>query len=129
MVAESEGRPGVPALSPTQVINTEFGRVIDYNLLSKPMLTDPVKNFLLPGCTSRDELTAAAEEYKINISEMMKGKDITAYTRLLDPAAFLPGDDNNGSGVSLMSGLHSLELMKNSLLTFESFMLYSIVNN
>ena len=129
MVAESEGRPGVPALGPKQITNTEYGPVIDYNLLSKPMLTEPVRDFLLPECSSRKELTAATEEYKILISEMVKGKDIEAYKRLLDPAVFLPANDNNGSGVSLMSGLHSLELMKNSLLTFESFMLSSLVSN
>ena len=58
-----------------------------------------------------------------------KWQDIEAYKRLLDPAVFLPANDNNGSGVSLMSGLHSLELMKNSLLTFESSMLSSLVSN
>ncbi len=129
MVAESEGRPGVPALGPKQITITENGPVIDYNLLSKPMLTEPVKDFLLPGCSSRKELTTAAEEYKSAISELMKGKDIEAYKGLLDPAVFLPGNDNNGSGVSLLSGLHSLELMKNSLLTFEAYMISSLVNN
>jgi hypothetical protein len=129
MVAESEGRPGVPALGPKQITSTETGPVIDYNLLSKPLVTDPVKDFLLPECSSRKELTAAAEEYKNAMSEMMKGKDIEAYKGLLDPAVFLPGDDNKGSGISLLSGLHSLELMKNSLLTFETYMLSSLVNN
>jgi hypothetical protein len=129
MVAESEGRPGVPALGPKQITNTENGPVIDYNLLSNPMLTDPVKDFLLPECSSRKELTAAVEKYRSVISEMMKGENIEAYKRLIDPAVFLPGDDNKGSGVSLLSGLHSLELMKNSLLTFESYMLFSLVNN
>ena len=129
MVAESEGRPGMPALGPKQITNTEYGPVIDYNLLSKPMLTEPVRDFLLPECSSRKELTAAIEEYKILMSEMMKGRDIEAYKRLLDPAVFLPGSDKNGSGVSLMSGLHSLELMKNSLLTFESYLLSCLVTN
>jgi hypothetical protein len=129
MVAESEGKPGVPALGPKQITKTETGPAIDYNLLSRPMLPDPVKDFLLPGCSSRKELTTAAEEYKSFASEMMKGKDIEAYKKLLDPAVFLPGDDKKDSDVSLLSGLHSLELMKNSLLTFESYMLSFLVNN
>jgi hypothetical protein len=129
MVAESEGRPGVPALGPKQITKTENGPVIDYNLLSKPMLTQPVKDCLLPGCSSRKDLTTAADEYKNFVTGIMKGKDIEAYKKLLDPAVFLPSDENNGSGISLMSGLHSLELMKNSLLTFETYMLSSLVNN
>jgi hypothetical protein len=129
MAFESAGGPGVPAINAKQVINTEYGASIDYNLLSKPMDTQPVNDFLLPGSASRNELIAAAEAYKISISEILNGKDISRYTELVNPAVFLPGGDKNGHGMSLVSGIHSLELMKNSLLTFESYMLNSMVNN
>ncbi|MEI6049466.1 MAG: hypothetical protein WCS03_11255 [Bacteroidota bacterium] len=127
MVAESEGKPGVPALDPAQVSQTERGPEIQYKLLSKPFQTAPVTDFLMPGAGSRQELITALTEYKNYVSGLNSGKDIDNYEGL-DPLIFLPGDNNSGGTISLMSALHSLELLKNSIVTVESYVLVSIAN-
>jgi hypothetical protein len=129
MVAESEGKPGIPALSPSQVINTERGPEIQYELLSQPFLKSPVINFLVAGSTSRLEINAALKEYSASISDTTSGEAVQKYKNLLEPSVFLPGEIQDGSQISLLSGLHSLELMKNNILTVESFMLTSFANN
>jgi hypothetical protein len=129
MVAEAEGEPGTPALDPVQVRKSDNGTEIEYNLLSNPFLSSPVNNYLLPGCSSRLELNEALRQYKTSLSEMGPGKNIEKYNRLLDLSVFLPDDINISGEISLLSGLHSLGLLKNSIVTVESYMLISIVNN
>jgi hypothetical protein len=129
MVAEAEGQPGIPALSPVQIRQTGIGTEIQYKLLSKPFNTAPVEDFLLPGCSSRQELILALTNYKNFISGLNSGKNIQKYLSLLDPSILLPGENNKPGEISLMSGLHSLELLKNSLLTVESYMLISLAYN
>jgi hypothetical protein len=129
MVQESEGKPGKPAVSADKIEQTEPGIKIQYRLLTNPFPAAPVKDFLMPGCTSRRELENALAEYDIYISGLEKGVEIQAYKRLLDPATYLPGNDPEVLPVSLMSGLHSLELLKNGLLTIESNFLKSVAEH
>lgn len=129
MVAESEGKPGMPALSPSQISQTERGPEIQYKLLSKPFHLGPVRDFLQPACNSRQELNRALSEYVKYLSDLTSGKDIQKYKDLLEPSILLPGEIQEGWDISLMSGLHSLELLKNSILTVESYMLASIASN
>jgi hypothetical protein len=126
MVQESEGNPGKPAVSADKIAQTETGREIQYRLLTNPFPATPVNDFLMPGCTSRRELENALAEYANYISDLEKGAEIQAYKSLLDPATYLPGNDPGVPPMSLMSGLHSLELLKNGLLTIESNLLKSI---
>jgi hypothetical protein len=126
MVAESEGRPGVPALSPAQITQTDMGPEIKYGFLSNPFFPSPVFNFLLPGCRPREELISSMNEYRNYLSNLNSGIDAGKFNDLLDPSLFLPGEITNADEVSLMSGLHSLQLLKNSVLTVESYILRSV---
>jgi hypothetical protein len=129
MVAEAEGQPGIPALSPVQTRQTEFGTEIQYKLLSKPFITAPVKDFLMQGCNSRQELSTALTTYQNFITGLNSAKNIKKYLSLLDPSIFLPDENDKPGEISLISGLHSLELLKNSILTVESYMLMSLAYN
>jgi hypothetical protein len=123
MVEEAEGNPGLPAASTVLIKQSEKGPEIQYKLLSKPFHPGPVKDFLLPGCNSRQELNTALKEYTNYISDLRSGEDLHRYKGILEPSVFLPDEINKGAEISLMSGLHSLELLKNSILTVESYML------
>jgi hypothetical protein len=120
MVQESEGEPGSPALGQDQIRHTETGTEIQYKKLSMPFHRDAVRDFLVPDCNTRKELNSALTEYKNYISEMIPGEDLQKYTSLLEPSLYLPETMVDEGAISLMSGLHSLELLRNSLLAVES---------
>jgi hypothetical protein len=126
MVAESEGKPGVPALKPAQIIQTEMGPRIQYKSLSDPFEIGPVYHFLLPDCNSRLELNKAMSEYINFISGLTSGEQLLKYKALLNPSIFLPDESQNGTQISMMTGLLSTELLKNSILTVESSLLKSV---
>jgi hypothetical protein len=129
MVQESEGEPGKPAVSTDQIKRTKTGPEILYRELSKPLDTRPVKDILLPGCNSRNELNSSLAEYVTFLTTMIPAEDLVKYKRVLDPGTFLPKEKSKENGISLMSGLHSLEIMKNGLLTVESSVLNEIARN
>jgi hypothetical protein len=129
MVAESEGNPGDPALNPAQITQTEIGPEIKCELLSNPFNPFPVFNFLMPDCKPREELISSMNEYKNYLSNLNPGSDLGKVKDLLDPSLFLPDKIANADEVSLMSGLHSLQLLKNSVLTVESSILRSVAKN
>jgi hypothetical protein len=129
MVQESEGEPGKPALSQDQIKQTETGTEIQYKRLSKAFYYAPVRDFLASGSSTREELNSALTEYAKYISGMIPEEDLQKYTNLLEPSLYLPGTITEGTNISLMSGLHSLELLKNSLLTVESKMLTAIIRH
>jgi hypothetical protein len=128
MVAESEGKPGVPAFSPAQISQTEMGPEINFKLLTKPFQTAPAKDFLLPSCSARQEINKAMTEYVNYLSVLAPGENIKKYDKLLDPSTFLSSENGEGDAISLMSGLQSLELLKISILTVESHLLSSVAN-
>lgn len=80
---------------------------------------------------SRTELEAAFEKYSEYLSGQLTGDDFNICMKLLDPAVYLPDTGPETRTVSLMTGLHMLELMKNGILTAESYALSSVtkVNN
>jgi len=120
MIEESEGDPGNPALSKDQIRQTETGTVIQYKKLSRAFHKAPVRDFLAPGCNTSKELNSALTEYTNYISGIIPGEDPQNYTSLLEPSLYLPVTMPDEGAISLMSGLHSLELLKNSLLAVES---------
>jgi hypothetical protein len=129
MVQESEGEPGKPALGKDQILQTEMGTEIQYMKLSKPFHPAPVRDFLAPGCSSREELNSAFMEYMKYITGLIPKEDVQKYTTLLDPSTYLHEAKPEGDKISMISGLHALELLKNSLLTVESNMLSAIVKH
>jgi len=129
MVREAEGKTGAPAVTDDQVTQTETGVEIQYRRLSKPFHKGPVIDFLMPGCSSREELDTAILEFKNLISELASNGDSKKYMSFLEPTLFLPPAISKDTGISLISGLHSLELLKNSLLAVETNLLKAVSAN
>ena len=126
MVRESEGEPGKSAVSAGQISQTETGHEILYRKLSMPFDILPVRDHLLPNCKSRQDINLAISGYLDYLTGIVPGEDILRYKKLLDPSTYLPGDDSGKDVISLMSGLHSLEVLKNGILTAESCVLNEI---
>lgn len=120
MIADSEGTIEMSTVSPV-LKQTDYGPQIQYRHLSRPL--EQTGEFLMPGSSSRQELNNALSEYENYLSGLKRSGDLTDYKRLLDPSVYLPSALSAENKMSLMSGLHSLEILKNSLLTVESYML------
>jgi hypothetical protein len=119
MVQASEGEPGNPSISPEQIKQTDNGPEIQFNKLSKAFDPLPVKDFLLPASASRQELDSAIEEYVRYISAIMPGVETQKFLDLIAAEDYLPGNSQNERPVSMLSGLHSLEVLKGNLLAAE----------
>jgi hypothetical protein len=126
MVQESEGEPGKPAVSSDLIYMTEAGKEILYDKLSKPFNTSPPKDFLFPGCNARKELNSSMAEFVSYLTSITPAEDLLKYKKMLDTETFLPVGNPEEGEMSLMSGLHTLEIMKNGLLTVESCILNKI---
>ncbi len=129
MVQESEGQPGKPAVSASQISQTNSGQEILYTKLSRPFDQEPAKAFLLPGCSARKELTSSIAEYESYISSITSSEELLSYKKMLDLETLLPDSDQNKGQMSLISALHSLEIMKNGLLTVESCILNKVARH
>jgi hypothetical protein len=129
MVEEAQGKPGAPAVKPVMFNPKQSSDEIQYESISNPFNTSPVTDFLLPGCNSRKQLDKTLLDFETSLSNLPLKSDVQNYKSLLKPSLFLPGETLKKNEVSLMSGLHSLELLKNSVLIVESEMLRSIAKN
>jgi len=126
MVRESEDQSVKSSLNDGQISGIKAGQEIVYTELIRPFDTRSAKNFLLPECSVRKELNSSMEEFVSYLSGLAPAEDLHKYKKMLDADTFLPlGNPVNGE-ISLMSGLHSLEIMKNGLLTVESCVLNKI---
>jgi hypothetical protein len=123
MVEESEGRRGDPVLTTEFAGQIEDGPEIIYTHLSKPFTKVPARDFLMPGCSARQELNSMLAGYMNYVTALTPGKDSGKFKGLLDPAIYLPGSASENNDLTLMSALHSLEILRNNLLTVESCML------
>ncbi|MFH0842048.1 MAG: hypothetical protein V1903_05435 [Bacteroidota bacterium] len=129
MISVAEGKPGAPVILSNEIVQTETGPAINYHEISRPFHTQPVKDFLLPGSGTREALNALLTDYKAFISGLMSGEELRTFSGLLDLSLYLPDELPENSNISMMSGLHSLELLKNGLLTVESGVLKVIANH
>ena len=126
MVQESEGQRGKPAISDGQISQTKTGQEIIYGKLSKPFDQGVAKTFLLPGCNARKELNSSMAEYESYLASITSAEDMLKYKRMFDLETFLPDGNSDKGDMTLMSALHSLEIMKNGLLTVESCILNKV---
>jgi hypothetical protein len=60
---------------------------------------------------------------------MIAAEDLPKFKKMLDAETFLPVPNPEGGVITLMSALHSLEIMKNGLLTVESSVLNGIARH
>ncbi len=128
MISESEGNPGMPSIIPNQVSASDKGNEIQYPRLSNPFLPRPVKDFLLTGSATREELDKELSDYLSFLSGKVPAEIVQRYRNMLDPSLLLASYASEGSEISMMAGLHSLELLRNSILAVESNILYAVVN-
>jgi hypothetical protein len=129
MVQESEGEPGSPAVAAHQIKQSESGPEIRYRSLSNPFPAAPVKDFLMPAAASRQELNTALADYVNYISSLTPDKDLRESINQIQPSSLLPVENSDKRPVLLISGLHSLELLKNNLLTVESNVITAIAKH
>lgn len=123
MVQESEGARGKPAVSESQIRQTETGREIVYRQLTWPMGPEPARDLLLSGSKPRNELNVSINDYLNFLAGIVNTEDLLKYKKILEVESFLPGANAVNRVTSLMSGLHSLEILKNGVLTVESSVL------
>lgn len=121
MVGESEGEPGDPVVSPSQVVQTEAGPEIRFRQLSFPFHTSPVRDFLAAGTESRDSLDKAIREYRSWLSATIPADTWDDVDMMLDLSMYLSVPVYGDRRRSMLSGLHSLAVMKNSILSVQHY--------
>jgi hypothetical protein len=126
MIGESEGEPGNPVENPSQIKQTGNGPEIEFRLLSYPFHTSPVRDFLMTGAESRSALEGAITEYRSYLSTIISANTFKEVDKMLDPSTYLPLRGSENRRISMISGLHSLAVMKNCLLTVEQYALRKI---
>ncbi len=123
MVEESERKPGSPAVNTGPVGVTENGPVILYSKLESPFSQAPARDLLMRGCSVRTELNTVLSEYLNFVTALSPEKNSGKFKGLLDLSVYLPEVTPAHTDLTLMSALHSLEILKNNLLAVESCML------
>lgn len=126
MVLQSESASDRSAVKPNLIYATEAGKEIEYSLLSIPFDTYPPKLFLSSGSSTKQELNVSLAEYTSYLTTLMSAEDVLKYRKMIDTETFLPEAYLQKGSMTLMSALHSLEMMKNGLLTVESSLLNEI---
>jgi hypothetical protein len=123
MVEESEGKPGNAAPGTESVRQTENGPEIRFTRLVSPFNPLPARDLLMPGSTVRQKINAVMAEYMNYVTDLTPDKDPKKFKELLDPSVYLPGGIPGQADLTLLSALHSVEILKNNLLAVESCML------
>jgi hypothetical protein len=129
LVAISEGKPGRPAVITETDTDYANGKWIQYSLLKQPFSNVPFNDFMSDRAGLHSTLDEALTEYIGYMSGLVQTDDFGKYLKLLEPSVYNPGWDPATSQVSLMSGLHSLELMKTGVLTVASYVLSVVYKN
>ncbi|MGE5348266.1 MAG: GldL-related protein [Actinomycetota bacterium] len=131
LIAEAELKPGVPAVLTNQIAETETGPVINYKALNNSFQTFSFSRFLTEDSGLRNDLAAALKKYSDYLSGQLPGDKFEICRKLVEPAVYLPEINPETERVTLISGLHMLELMKNGILTAESYAIATLseVNN
>jgi hypothetical protein len=126
MIGTAEGQPGTPVVDPYQIVQTEQGQKISYEELSSPFHPVPVKVYLLPGTPSRSQLENALAEYRKSLAGFMSKNRMMNFDMTLDVSTYLPEQKDEKEKISMITGLHSLAMLKNAILTVENVALKSL---
>jgi len=120
MVALAEGKKGQPASDPVQVKQTATGQQIDFSLIHDAFNYEPVSTYLFPGTEGRMELEKAMAEYRNYVTGLDSLHLNVNLSLVADPSSYLPADPEENERITMMTGLHSLALLKNAILAFET---------
>ncbi len=120
MILQSEGQPGEPAVNTGQIQDSNSGPEIQYVKLSYPFHDVPARDHLYRGTNSRLLLDNALIEYADYISGLSSASEKESILNLLEPDIYFPTEMGENGNVSLIVALHSLALLKNSILLLEA---------
>ena len=120
MISVSEGSADKPAVITDQVKQTQSGPQIQFDALKQTFSRDAVGSFLYPGASKRKELETRLRDYSAHLTSLCHQGEDKRFEKLLEPSLYLPGNNQENRLTTLMAGLHSLALLKNSILVAES---------
>jgi hypothetical protein len=129
MVQQSEGKPGIPALANDQIKHSDSGTEIQFRQLSYILDPAPAADFLSPGCAERKRLNAFMADYLSFLAAVLPADNLPECKKILDPESVLPASGDEIKSRSLISGLHSLQLLKNRVLTVEAAVIKGFSNS
>jgi hypothetical protein len=93
-----------------------------------PFNPQPARDFLFPGSQKRQELTAMIDDFMKYVSSILPAEETEKVRQLLNTSSYFPGEDPESGNMLMLSGLHSLEVLRNNMLTVESLLLNKIAN-
>jgi hypothetical protein len=127
MIEESEGQNGTA--SPGSAISWQTGDRQEVRLinLKNPFSVTPARDFLNPACAARQELNNALEEYLNYVISIAPENDPGKFKGLLDASLYLPGDASSKPDLTLLAALHSVEILRNNILSVESSVMRHVV--
>jgi hypothetical protein len=128
MVEASESDHGKVVVDPAVFRKTDAGYDIVYSQLTMPFNPQPAKEFLFPGSQKRQELTAMIDDFMKYVSSILPAEETEKVRQLLNTSSYFPGEDPESGNMLMLSGLHSLEVLRNNMLTVESLLLNKIAN-
>jgi len=129
LVSVTETKQQRSAANSTGMGLTDDSQPVSYNNLSNPFNMFAVESLLNPGTTLRTEIENALSAYRKYLSGIIPAGELPGTEMLLDPSAFLPLSAGGSRKISMISGLHSLSLLKNAVLTAENSALKSIIDS
>lgn len=129
MISEAEGKTISAEAVQDKIVQGPAGLEIRYESLSFPFHSYPVRDFLASGSTTRAEIDNRVKSYLDDVSEMVPGINLSIYRNLLDLSRLLNETSGKDRNISLLSGLHSMILLKNNILVIESAALHSLKSN
>lgn len=113
-----------PSVTSSLVKKTEYGNEIVVRGLLDPFNPYPAAEFLMPGTEERKKLDDAIAGYRTFLSSSLPGALFEDVQPALDPSVWLPVTASDVVRIPVIQGLHSLAVMKNGLLTVESYLLH-----
>ncbi len=120
MVALSEAKKGQPVPDPVQAEQTAAGQQINFSKVRNAFSYEPVKACLFPGTKSRLELEKAIADYGNYVAGLDSLHLEVNISMVSDPSAYLPSAPGESERITMMTGLHSLALFRNAILTYET---------
>lgn len=91
--------------------------------------TTTFQNHLLEGTATRTRLNEALKEYSAFLEDLKPGSNRVIPVGLLDPALLFPPEGPEAQRMSLMTGLHMLDLLKSAVLTAEAYSISALSQN
>ena len=129
MITVSEGTPANASLNTDSVPHSVNRFETRKTPFKDPFNKVPARELLMPGCHVRLELNKVLSDYMNYVASLTSDKDPTEFRGLLDPSIYLPAGPAPQSDLTLLSALHTIDILKNNILAVESHMLMYIVKH